>query len=80
MSEVLAFPGTNWRDIAGLAREFADRVESGDLGDITRVALVIDSDLGLRTLTWGENAAPLYWMGMYQAASNMAYAEGLDEE
>ena len=76
---VLAFPGTNWRDIAALAREFAERVEQGDLGEISRVAVVVDSDFGLRTLTWGENAAPLYWMGLFQAASNMAYAEGLEE-
>ena len=75
---VLAFPGVNWNDIPALAREFADNAEAGKYGDVSRVALILDTDQGVHTLTWGKNEAPLYWLGMFQAAGMMAYADALE--
>lgn len=76
---VLAFPGINWRDIPALARDFAKDVEQGEYGEVTRVALVMETDHGVHTITWGENAPPLLWLGLFQAAGMMAFADATEE-
>jgi hypothetical protein len=73
-----ALPVTNWRNIPSIARDFADRVEAGDFGEVTRAMVVLDTEHGIHTLSWGEEATSLYAMGMFQAASNMAFADGLE--
>lgn len=77
---VVAFPGTNWRDYATLAKEFAEQIGAGKFGQVDRVAIIMDTDHGVHCLTWGEMAPPLYMMGMFQAASMMAFADGLEDE
>lgn len=77
---VIPFPAVNWRDIPGLSREFADKVEAGQYGEITRALLVLDTPDGVHTLSWGEGACPIYIMGLCQAAANTVYAEGLMDD
>lgn len=77
---VLAFPGTNWRDIAGCARDFADRADAGEFGEITRAMLVLDTDTGFHTLSWGEAACPIYVVGMLQCAQFTAFADGVSDD
>ena len=76
---VLAFPGTNWRNIPSCAREFADRLEAEEFGSVARALVVLETDQGVHTIAWGEDVTPILAMGLYHAAANMAYADALDD-
>lgn len=46
-------PESDMRDIAAMARRFADDVEAGKYRDLSTVALVAESGIDVYLLSWG---------------------------
>ena len=73
-------PVGNLMDIAGMARRFADDLESGNYGDVLRSVLVVESDYGLTLLGWGENTSAYELMGLFEAAKLRVFADDAIED
>jgi hypothetical protein len=63
----------NFQDIAACVRRFADQLEAGDIGQPTRLILVVDRPDGIAVTTLGENATAFEIMGLLEAAKIRAY-------
>ncbi len=78
---IVQFPArANASSVVAMAREFADRVERGDLQGVSHAAIVFATNDGLRAAMWGD-AIPTYSiMGMYESGKLMAFAENMNTE
>jgi hypothetical protein len=66
--------------IAEQAREFADELEAGKFGVVTRVAIVIEFEGGLRTEGWGDHCSPIELMGLFEAGKLLTFAENVPDD
>lgn len=66
--------------IAEEAREFIADLEAGKLGDVTRVAVVIEYDGGLTTTGWGDHISPIELMGLFEAGKLLTFAENVPDD
>jgi hypothetical protein len=70
-TNVAPFPGVNLTDVAKMAREFADAIESGEIPSISRAVLVIQDDQGvIDMMPWGEAASTTETIGILTLATN----------
>ncbi len=53
-TNVEQFPGPNLRDIAVMARKFADDVEAGNFGEVETALVVLEGSEGVQTFGWGD--------------------------
>jgi hypothetical protein len=79
-SNVEPIPIGNLMDIAGEARRFADEVESGSLGDVVSVTLLIESSDGLSRHTWGEVPSGYELIGMLETVKMAIIADDCIED
>lgn len=66
-------PVENVKDLAAQARTFADKLEAGEFGEVTRVLTVIDGS-PLRFQYSGDTATAYELMGLLTAAQIMLFA------
>lgn len=79
-TNVETIPVGNLMDIAGMARRFADDVDSGKLGDVASVTLLIESSAGLARETWGEVPTGYELIGLLETAKMGVWADNADED
>jgi len=72
-------PVENVMDLPGQARHFADRLEAGDFGNVSRVLIVIDG-APLRFQYSGAGASAYELMGLLNAAQMLIFADQNDED
>jgi hypothetical protein len=65
---VTEFPVLNLRDVARMAREFADTAERGELGEIQSAMLVLETESGVQTFHWGDNLSLAEAIGVIELA------------
>lgn len=69
-------PVGNLLDIGGMARRFADEVDAGRHGQVSRVILMVEDEDGIRVLGWGaRDATPYELMGLFEAAKLRVFAD-----
>ena len=75
-SNVEELPIGNLMDIAGMARRFADDLDSGSHGEVFRTVVLIQrEDNSLAIFGWGENTSAMELMGLFEAAKLRVFAE-----
>jgi hypothetical protein len=79
-SNVEPLPVGNLMDIAGMARIFAEDIDTGKWGDATRALVIIQNDTGLTVLGWGENTSAYEMMGIFEAAKLRVFADDAIED
>ena len=60
-------------------REIADRVEAGEFGDLSRIAMAIEFDGGLQIEAMGEHCDAHALMGLFEAGKLLTFAEAMDD-
>ena len=70
----------NLMDIPGMARRFADQVESGGYPNTTRAIVIIERDDGLSILSWGEATTAYELMGLFEASKLRVFADDLVDD
>lgn len=70
----------NVRDIAGMARSFANEYEAGDYGEARRVVIIIDGEDGQRIEYWGESLTQYGMIGYLESAKLHAFAASVSDD
>ena len=78
-SNVTQIPVGNLIDVAGMARRFADQVDSGDYPNTTRAIVIIERD-DLSILSWGEATTAYELMGLFEASKLRVFADDLVDD
>lgn len=73
VDNVSELPVYNFQDIAACARKWADQLELGEQGDVTRAVVVLDTPDGLAICVWGDNVNGYEMVGLLEAAKLHAY-------
>ena len=79
-TNVVTLDTGNLMDMAGMARRFADNIEKGEWGDVTRVIAIVEYEGTMAILPWGENTSPYELMGMFEAAKLRVFADDLVDD
>jgi hypothetical protein len=79
-TNVEAFPGPNLRDIAEMARRFADSVEAGEFGDVETALVMVEGVEGIQTFGWGGVASFRETIGALEIAKAHLLGIMLDGE
>ena len=64
--------------IPSIARTFADKVEEGEFGEVTRAVVILETDEGLIKFFWGEAPTHLEAVGILQLALHDATVNAID--
>ena len=80
VDNVSAIPVGNLQDVAGMARRFAERIEAGEFGDVTRVTLLIENGEMQQRESWGDMPTGYELMGMLDAAKMAVFADMYDDD
>jgi len=70
----------NFQDIAGCARRFAEQLEAGSQGDVTRVIAVIETPEGITLGMWGDETNGYELVGILEAAKLHAYDANVSDD
>jgi hypothetical protein len=79
-TNIEAFPGPNLRDIALMARKFADSVDAGEFGELETVLVMIEGSDGIQTLGWGDSISFRETIGSLEIAKAHLLGIMLDGE
>jgi hypothetical protein len=79
-TNVEAFPGVDLRDIALMARKFADSVEAGEFGEIETAMVMLEGSEGIQTFGWGDVVSFRESIGMLEIAKAHLLGIMLDGE
>lgn len=79
-TNVIEIPCGNLMDIAGMARRFADDIDADTYGEPNRAIVIVETEEGLRILSWGENTTPYEMMGLLEAAKLTAFADNIIDD
>ena len=71
----VALPVGNLRDVAAMARRFADQIDAGEHGAVDRVICIAENESGINIFGWGENTTAYELMGLFEAAKLRVFAE-----
>ena len=77
-ADVIPLDIRNWRDVPGQARCFAEDVEAGEYGEVSKVIVVIDTPDGLHLVSWGDSMTQFEAVGMLDVAKFTNIASLLD--
>lgn len=77
---VAELPVGNLMDIAGMARRFADHLDAGEYGEVTRAVVIVETSDALTLLGWGENTTAYELMGMFEAAKLRAFSDQFTDD
>lgn len=70
----------NPRLIPDIARTFADKVEAGEFGPVSRCAVVVETDEGQTTMYWGEDLTQIEAIGLLHVALAQATNDALADD
>jgi hypothetical protein len=76
---VAELPVGNLMDVAAMARRFADDLDAGKWGEVSRVIVIVENG-GMPILGWGENTSPYELMGMFESAKLRVFADDIIED
>lgn len=62
-------------NIPSMARGFADDLEAGEWGDVTRAIVLVENEDGIVILGWGDGCTAYELMGLFEAAKLKAFAD-----
>lgn len=79
-TNVEAFPGPNLRNIAEMARKFADSVDAGEFGELETALVMIEGAEGIQTFGWGDVVSFRETIGMLEIAKAHLLGVMLDGE
>lgn len=65
-TNIETIPVGNLMDIGEMARRFAEDVDTGQIGDVVSVTLLIETNEGLMRETWGEIPTGYELIGMLE--------------
>ena len=75
---VTEIPVYNPHLIPSIARTFADKVEDGEFGEVTRAVVILETDAGPLNFYWGETPSHLEVVGLIQCALLSTTQDALD--
>lgn len=75
---VVDLPVYNPALIPSIARTFADKVEAGEFGEVTRAIVILETDAGPLNFYWGETPSHLEVVGLIQLALHETTQDALD--
>jgi hypothetical protein len=78
-SNVRVLPVTDYRDMAAMARGFADMLEQGKIQGARAASLVLVTDEQVLLDQWGECLSKCEWVGALESAK-LQIALGLPDE
>jgi hypothetical protein len=79
-TNVTELPVGNLRDVAGMARRFAEQVDAGQYGGIARAICLIECEGGMPILVWGDETSHYELMGILEAAKLRVFADDLIDD
>lgn len=75
VDNVSQLPVANLKDIADMARRFADAIDAGEHGEVDRVVCLVQNEDGISIFGWGENTTAYELMGLFEAGKLRVFAE-----
>ena len=75
--KVVPLPVGNLRDIASMARKFADEFEAGNYGNHVRALLVLEGE-GIEMFLWGDDLTNLAAIGILDCAKARVISDMID--
>jgi hypothetical protein len=75
----VALPRYNPKLIPSIARTFADKVEDGEFGEVSRAVVILETDAGPIKFYWGERMSHLEAVGLLHLASIAAAGDAFED-
>ena len=80
VDNVTPIPCSNLRDVAAMARKFADDLDAGQYGEVNRVVVIAENGDGISIFGWGVATTAYELMGLFEASKLRVFADDLVDD